>query len=252
MKSLFLFALAVTAQVNQIIISSTPTGTGPINADYSGLAVEYFGILDLFLIYPNVPIPPPAKLQEQLRALINPAILQLLTNLASPMKIPLIIRVGGNSANRLALANSALPPLSPDLFSIKDGSIMSPFNFQILDYVSNVTGIKLTMAIGMPTSQPIYAQQWIDVIRNNINRKNILAIEVGNEPDHFAAHGWRPTTYAYFISVTLHYLDRYPDYLQEYKVYSGLVKASFGQDVNLMGPSYVKIIIILLCLIKGL
>lgn len=98
-----------------------------------------------------------------------------------PTNSTLLVRIGGNSANRIEFAGSTLPPL-PAIFNVMPGMILSAYTFQILNKAAEISGIKFVMDIGMPTSQPVYAQEIIDTIKANLNSNYIHSFELGNEP----------------------------------------------------------------------
>lgn len=202
-------------------VTLNPQNTVQVSPYFASLAVEYFAIRDVFLVLPFQPAPPPSQIATELPKRLNMATMQLLQNLGelTGSDVPLIIRIGGNSANHLWLKTSTQPRMDLQTDEV------SEYDFQVLGAVANVTNIKFILNIGMPTPQPIYAAEVLDLIKKYIPTSSVYAIEVGNEPDHLSKKGYRPETYTP------------EDYYKEYDVYANAVRQVLG-NVDLMGPSY--------------
>ena len=204
-----------------VTIPATPSNPQQVAPYFASLAIEYFGIDNLFLTAPFLPEPAADQMTTELPKRLNLAVVQLIRNLGmvNNASVPAIIRVGGNSANRMYLTSSRLSRQA-----IQDQPVKE-YHFKILNAVAEVTNCKFILAIGMPTPEPFYVNEIATAIKNNMDLKHILAIQVGNEPDHYEKKGTRPPGYSYAT------------YIKEFDVYSAAIRAVLG-NVDLMGPNY--------------
>ena len=219
--SFLLLVLPLTSSAIDVTLTDTPDNSVPVTPHFASLAVEYFGIDELFLSAPYLPPPTPSKLATELPKRLNLAVLQLIRNLGqvNGAEIPAVLRIGGNSANRIYL------PSSPQQRIFYQDIVIREYEFQILNVVAKLTGCKLIFTIGMPTPTPRFVPEIAMLIRKNIDASHLLAIQVGNEPDHASLKGIRPPEYTY------------AEYVKEFEAYVAVVKQYFG-DVALMGPNF--------------
>jgi len=82
MKFIFLISLFVSINALSFNVSLVPAGV-PISADFTNLAVEFFGLRDLFLINSKIIDPIPLLEASQLPQRINYHVLQLLSHLST-------------------------------------------------------------------------------------------------------------------------------------------------------------------------
>jgi hypothetical protein len=104
---------------------------------------------------------------------------QLLQNLLQYTTAPMVIRIGGDSTDTtVALRASDLESLN-DLSSDLDSRL------------------KLSLGINMGADDPTIATTEIKAISAAIPASSLLGLELGNEPDSYAAKGIRPANYSF-------------------------------------------------------
>lgn len=143
----------------------------------------------------------------------------MLLTVSAPRNAVPVIRLGGNTATTVYWG-----PSKTDRPSGVDNSIW-PIDLQTLQRVSTITGVKLILTLGMPTSSPIYAKEMLTAWKTYIQPSSILAIQIGNNPDHLADRSFRPATYSP------------SDFFSEYDAYAKVVQEVFP-GIDMMGPSY--------------
>ncbi|KAJ3013562.1 hypothetical protein HKX48_005672 [Thoreauomyces humboldtii] len=136
---------------------------------------------------------------------------------------PVHVRIGGNSATKMWWQGSTLPRLGQMLWSVNAGDLA------ILQTFAVETFSKLTLTVSMLSTNPAYAVEFITKgILVNIAPANIFAIEIGNEPDHYAVNARRPLNYTFD--------DFLGEYTEAYDAITTAVGPSVGFDYQ--GPAY--------------
>ena len=104
---------------------------------------------------------------------------QLLRNLLQYTAAPMVIRIGGNSTD----TTTALPASDLDSLNDLNSDLDSQFIF--------------TLGINMGADNPTIATAEIKAISAAIPASSLLGLELGNEPDSYAAKGIRPANYTF-------------------------------------------------------
>ncbi|TPX36751.1 hypothetical protein SmJEL517_g01147 [Synchytrium microbalum] len=173
--------------------STFEPSSNPVPADFLALSVEWQQVIKSFMKYyrgtaTNIP---------------NPIMIRLLRNLAAEVNYASMptIRVGGNSATIQWWNGSSL--VRPNAASYP----VSFRHFGAMETVAHNAGIKLVANIGMLNgTDPSAATDFIaSGILANINYKNLLAIELGNEPELYVRNGRRDPTWDYFTQTPIEF-----------------------------------------------
>ena len=145
MRFSLLFSL-LTFTLSQTVDLTKPATSINVNPFFASYAVEWQGILDLFVTFGNDVV----NMTEIPDSVLNIKGIELIKTLidgakSSGTEIPFILRVGGNSANKMWWVPSKLGPWSP-----VDGlnMLVGPGSLIILQKVCKLTGIKLLLNIG--------------------------------------------------------------------------------------------------------
>lgn len=83
MRLALLSLLVSSVTAVSLVLPTAPTGSLTVHADFTGMAIEFFGIVDLFLTNPKLPNPSVGQVVASMPSRVNPAVLQLITNLAA-------------------------------------------------------------------------------------------------------------------------------------------------------------------------
>ena len=128
------------------------------------------------------------------------------------------IRVGGITADYASFAPNA------ESVSTPKGSVINLSNIRDLASLLQATGWKLIWCLNLGTGDVEQAVAEAQVIAAEV-KGNLLAFEIGNEPDLFnrGSSAQRPATY------------NYADYLQEYRRYKSAIRAKLP-DAPFAGP----------------
>jgi Abnormal spindle-like microcephaly-assoc'd, ASPM-SPD-2-Hydin/Glycosyl hydrolase family 79 C-terminal beta domain len=121
---------------------------------------------------------------------------QLLRNLLQYTAAPMVIRIGGNSTD----TTTALPESYLESLNDLNSDLDSQFIF--------------TLGINMGADNPTIATTEIKAISAAIPASSLLGLELGNEPDSYAAKGIRPANY------------NFADYLAQLTVWNNLVASA--------------------------
>ena len=104
---------------------------------------------------------------------------QLLRNLLQYAAAPMVIRIGGNTTDTTTALRAS------DLDSLND--LNSDLSSQLI----------FTLGINMGADNPTIATTEIKAISAAIPASSLLGLELGNEPDSYAAKGIRPANYTF-------------------------------------------------------
>ncbi|KAI9202524.1 uncharacterized protein BJ171DRAFT_627403 [Polychytrium aggregatum] len=156
-------------------------------------------------------------------ACCNPTMIQLLKNLNGDLhgSDGPIIRIGGNSASRMWWSGATVTAFSrPQTQS----SAVSTGSVKLLGELAASTGIRLILDVTEVPANPIFSQDFVQHgILPNIDPQYIVAIEVGNEPDHYLL---RSAPYTW---------DNYTAEIKNYD--TALEYALASTSIPLQGPS---------------
>ncbi|OCH87689.1 glycoside hydrolase family 79 protein [Obba rivulosa] len=240
--------------------SATSTAPGTI---YTGLAVYD----PLVLNPPPIPSPPPATqfgitVQNNAANVVGMSIplngnfygfsiemsvvTQVLGLNASFLQVPFLnlmsqlasrvgsvhIRIGGNTQDYATIVPSLADGKAIEKQQIPSGNptdtptlLMTPEILYILSNVSSLVDVK--WYLGIPLNDTTNLRLQIAEYGESILGNNLLGLQVGNEPDLYARHGHRPSTYGPY------------DYFGEFGQVALALENDHGVSVsnNLIGPS---------------
>jgi len=131
---------------------------------------------------------------------------QLLKNLTSHGSGPIMIRMGGNSADSSGQPTSAtVPPMAQ---------------------LANDIGAKFALDVNLGSNNVQLAVNQAQNYVANMPRGSLEAIEIGNEPDLYSRNGNRPSSYTV------------ANYFADFGKWRGQIGPVLPQGVKLMGPSW--------------
>ncbi len=131
---------------------------------------------------------------------------QLLKNLTAYGAGPVVIRMGGNSADSSGQPTSAtIPPIAQ---------------------VAVDTGAKFILDVNLGSDNVQLAVNQAQNYAANMPRGSLDAIEIGNEPDLYSRNGKRSGSYTY------------SNYFSDFGKWRGQIQPILPSDVKLMGPSW--------------
>lgn len=184
-----LAALSLTAQTQDtqpLQINIDPDRTlGAIPADFTGLGYEISSIA-----------------RPGLLSAANRQYVQLVRTLGTQG----VIRIGGNTSDYSSFASTG------EAVSAPKATVVNEANLQELGTFLDATGWKLIWGLNLGSGteqQAVEEAQAVTVSAKN----NLLAFEIGNEPDLFSHEGHKTKGY------------RYEDYLNEYRRYKAAIRA---------------------------
>lgn len=175
--AIILLSTKTFAQVDLNFPSSTPISTTPYSCGYS---LEWDGLFPLFISNLN-----PINYTSIPDAILNDKSLYLFKMLIGAAQVgdsdtQFIIRIGGNSANKMWFIPSKFPPWT-------DVADISPVGFghlALIQKISVLTGAKWIINIGLREINPMesYNPEFLAALYKYVNPINIFGIEMGNEP----------------------------------------------------------------------
>ncbi len=194
-----LAALSITAQTQDtqpVQVNIDPDRTlGPIPADFNGLGYEISSVA-----------------RPGLLSATNRQYVQLVRTLGTHG----IVRVGGNTSDYSSFAPTG------EAVSAPKATVINKANLQELGTFLDATGWKLIWGINLGSGTEQQAQEEAQAVAA-IAKNNLLAFEIGNEPDLFGHEGHKPKGYSY------------EDYLKEYRRYKSAIRAKLPQ-ASFAGP----------------
>ncbi len=117
-----------------------------------------------------------------------------------------VIRIGGNTSDYSGFSPSGEAVSSPK------ATLINEANLKELGTFLDATGWKLIWGINLGSGTEQQAIEEAGAV-DAIAKSNLLAFEIGNEPDLFSHEGHKPKGYSY------------EDYLKEYRRYKSVVRA---------------------------
>ncbi len=142
---------------------------------------------------------------------VNPILRQLISNLLAndSAHAPILIRIGGGSTD--GLPSNGIP----------DPAEVSGYSQLHAD-----TGADFFMSVNLGSGDPKLAATQAHFFAKAMPADSLKAIEIGNEPDQFAAQGHRPQPYSF------------SDYLREFSTWQSTIKPVIPPGLKFMGPSW--------------
>jgi hypothetical protein len=185
--------------------------TVPVPRSYFGISTEY-GNLSAF---------------EHNNMRVFETVLELLH---VPGDGPLVLRIGGNSA---------------------DYSMWDPHGQRIPDWATPLTPsylaslgalverdrVKLIVDLNLLTDSPVTAGAWARAAETSLPRGSIVGFEIGNEPDLYSHRFWMAMTASSPLRSTTLPLDMTPDiYVEKFAAYAQVLGEQ-APDTQLIGPA---------------
>lgn len=224
MFSLLIVTLLTSTLAQFQIDLTLPSFPVKVNPHFASLSLGFDAVAHLFVLYgTNITS---MNTIPRVDDILNPKSIALIQTLIKATKdtsgTPLIIKVGGRTADSLYYTTSSKPDWNPN-FSLS----ISPATFYVMRRVSELTGVKWIVNLGMREPSPLlsYNPEIIADVQNIITPLFLYAIQFGNEPDLYFSEGYRPETY----SLT--------DYFNELQAYVDWIKPILP-SVKLIGPSF--------------
>ncbi|KAJ3116983.1 hypothetical protein HK098_006417 [Nowakowskiella sp. JEL0407] len=136
-----------------------------------------------------------------------------------------VLRIGGNSATKMKWSGWTDANFLLDIDMVVE---VTPAILNLLDSFCSTVGTQAVLQVSMLSNDTKYAIEFFtNGILANIKPENILAVGIGNEPDHFEKHGFRPPGYTF------------QDYLAEFLNLRQLLGEAAGStQVDFMAPSF--------------
>ena len=134
---------------------------------------------------------------------------------------PPVFRIGGNSEDRAVWGH-----ISARLRHQGDAITLSSVTANYLHTLVQATDSRLILGLNLGRGSAAMAIPWIQEAQHTIGSRNIIAFEIGNEPDLYNRHGVRPHSY------TLQ------DYLQQVRRFSRRIRPLLSRRQMLAGPAF--------------
>ena len=154
---------------------------------------------------------------------------RVLSMLHVPGDGPLILRVGGNSADHTIWA-ARLRTMPRWVFEL------TPAWLQAARKVVRRAGVRLMLDLNLITDSPSAASVWARAAEADLPRASIAGFEIGNEPDIYSRSFWVAALSRRGLDASILPPGLTPDgYAREFRSYSRLLRR-FAPRVPLLGP----------------
>jgi hypothetical protein len=192
------------------VVTLAGSATQRVPTSFLGISTEYW-TLPLFETH--------ATLLERALALVR-----------SPGTGPLILRVGGDSADH-TFWNPHPRKAPPWVVQL------TPRFLHGLRALVNEVGMRLILDLNLVTDSPLTAARWAEAADANLPRGSIIGFEVGNEPDLYARRYWSWTILHPAAGMSVVPKDLTADsYTRDFEAYSDLL-AQAAAGPPLVGPA---------------
>jgi hypothetical protein len=194
-----------------VVTISPSASTTPVPASYFGLSTEYW---TLPLFGHNMP-----------------AFERVLRLLHVPGDGPMILRIGGDSAD-----HSFFMPRTPTRMPAWEFAVTPGFLSRLRGLVER-DHIKLIVDLNLVTDTPLTAATWAHTAETSLPRGSIVGFEVGNEPDLYSRRFWvRTLARSPLQSVGLPLELTPTTYVEEFAAYARVLGEN-APDIPLVGPA---------------
>lgn len=160
-----------------------------------------------------------------------PELRRILRLLQAPGDGPLVVRIGGDSADH-ALFDPRVPRVPKAIFEL------TPAWFRQTSALLRQTGARVILDLNLASDLPLMAAQWARAAETELSPRTIIAYEVGNEPDLYNPTYWsrilEPLERPLGIRLFKHQLTP-GEYIQLYRSYAQVL-ARFAAHVPLAAP----------------
>lgn len=210
LPAVLLLTIPAFPQVATVSVTTGILGR-PIPRDFLGLSIELQNVKGRAFGTPSQP---------------NTGFFQMIQNLG-----PGTFRLGGNSQDESCWLSAAATPNPAGCFTV-----LTPEDFQSYNVASSATGWKLIFGVNLGQNSPAWALQEIQQgLLPNVSPSQILALEIGNEPDHFPSRPFRGTASPNIRPRGY----TYRNHIAEYLSYTNMFRSDpVAAALPFAGPSY--------------
>ena len=196
----------------EAVLTISPTAsTTPVPPSYFGLSTEYWA---LPLFERNMPV-----------------LERVLSLLHVPGNGPLVLRIGGDSAD-----HSFWMPKKPRTMPAWAFAVTPEFLAQLRSLVER-DPVKLIVDLNLVTDTAITAGTWARAAETSLPRGSIIGFEVGNEPDLYTHSFWAATVARSPLEDQPLPLELTPDsYVDDFNAYAQVLGEG-APDIPLIGPA---------------
>jgi hypothetical protein len=199
-------------QVPQAVLTISDASTTPVPPSYFGLSTEYWA---LPLFERNMPV------FERVLSLLH-----------VPGNGPLVLRIGGDSADHsFWMPKKTTRRMPAWAFAVTPG-----FLAQLRSVVER-DPVKLIVDLNLVTDTPLTAATWARAAETSLPRGSIVGFEVGNEPDLYTRSYWLATIARSPLEARPLPLELTPaSYVDDFYAYARVLGEG-APDVPLIGPA---------------
>jgi len=184
--------------------------TVPVPASYFGISTEYWA---LPLFERNTPV------FERVLAMLH-----------EPGDGPLVLRIGGDSADH-SFWNPKPRRMPGWAFAL------TPSFLARLNALVRRDRVKLIIDLNLVTDTPLVAAEWARAAETALPRGSIVGFEIGNEPDLYSRRYWVATTARSPFQVPTLPVDLTPSsYVADFRAYANVLGEG-APDIPLVGPA---------------
>ena len=204
---------ARAAQMPQAVVTISPrASTTPVPPSYFGLSTEYWA---LPLFERNMPV------FERVLSLLH-----------VPGSEPLVLRIGGDSADH----SFWMPRETTRRMPAWAFAVTPEFLAQLRSLVER-DRVKLIVDLNLVTDTPLTAAAWARAAETSLPRGSIIGFEVGNEPDLYTRSYWLATIARSPLEARPLPLELTPDsYVDDFDAYARVLGEG-APGVPLIGPA---------------
>ena len=204
-------AHGAAAPFDAVLTIGPTTSTTPVPSSYFGLSTEYWA---LPLFERNMPV------FERVLSLLH-----------VPGDGPLVLRIGGDSAD-----HSFWMPKKPRTMPAWAFAVTPQFLAQLRTLVER-DPVKLIVDLNLVTDTPFTAATWARAAETSLPHGSIIGFEVGNEPDLYTHSFWAATVARSPLDARPLPLELTPDsYVDDFNAYAQVLGEG-APDIPLIGPA---------------
>jgi Glycosyl hydrolase family 79 C-terminal beta domain len=199
-------------QVPEAVLTISDASTTPVPRSYFGLSTEYWA---LPLFERNMPV-----------------LERVLSLLHVPGNGPLVLRIGGDSADH----SFWMPKKTTRRMPAWAFAVTPSFLTQLRTLVKR-DPVKLIVDLNLVMDTPLTAAAWAHAAETSLPRGSIVGFEVGNEPDLYTRSYWLATIARSPLEARPLPVELTPDnYVDDFDAYAQVLGEG-APDVPLIGPA---------------
>ncbi len=141
---------------------------------------------------------------------------------------PMVLRIGGSSADQTFFASGQEPP--EWVFET------SPAWLRQVRRIVTRFGVRVVLDLNMVTATPQIAVRWARAAQAALPTGSVIGFEIGNEGDIYSHTAWQELTGGTIAARALPQTMTAPGYAASYRVYAAAL-AQVAQGVPLLGPA---------------